>query len=212
MSISCIFDNFHKYFVVVIFMMNYLWPALILLSIVYAFLTQNTTTVSDAVFSSLENAVTLTLKMLGMLCFWSGMMQLAEKSGLTEKIARALSPLLRRLFPEIKNDKDAQSAISMNITANLFGIGNAATPLGIEAMKRLKKHTPASDTASNAMVLFVVLNTASIKLIPTTVAMLRHDAGSGAPMEILPVSLLVSFASCTAAILAAKLLERRSNG
>ena len=210
MSISCIFDNFHKYFVVVIFMMNYLWPTLILLSIVYAFLTQNTTAVSDAVFSSLENAVTL--KMLGMLCFWSGMMQLAEKSGLTEKIARALSPFLRRLFPEIKNDKDAQSAISMNITANLFGIGNAATPLGIEAMKRLKKHTPASDTASNAMVLFVVLNTASIKLIPTTVAMLRHDAGSAAPMEILPVSLLVSFASCTAAIVVAKLLGRRSNG
>lgn len=212
MSISCIFDNFHKYFVVVIFMMNYLWPALILLSIEYAFLTQTTTAVSDAVFSSLEDAVTLTLKMLGMLCFWSGMMQLAEKSGLTEKIARALSPFLRRLFPEIKNDKDAQSAISMNITANLFGIGNAATPLGIEAMKRLKKHTPASDTASNAMVLFVVLNTASIKLIPTTVAMLRHDAGSAAPMEILPVSLLVSFASCTAAIVVAKLLGRRSNG
>lgn len=193
-------------------MMNYLWPALILLSIVYAFLTQNTTAVSDAVFSSLEDAVTLTLKMLGMLCFWSGMMQLAEKSGLTQKIARALSPLLRHLFPEIKNDKEAQSAISMNITANLFGIGNAATPLGIEAMKRLKKHAPASDTASNAMVLFVVLNTASIKLIPTTVAMLRHDAGSAAPMEILPVSLLVSFTSCSAAIVVAKLLERRKDG
>lgn len=193
-------------------MMNYLWPALILLSIVYAFLAQNTTAVSDAVFSSLEDAVALTLKMLGMLCFWSGMMQLAEKSGLTEKIARALSPLLRRLFPEIKNDKEVQSAISMNITANLFGIGNAATPLGIEAMKRLKKQVPASDTASNAMVLFVVLNTASIKLIPTTVAMLRHDAGSAAPMEILPISLLVSFASCSAAIVVAKLLERRKDG
>lgn len=193
-------------------MMNYLWPALILLSIVYAFLTQNTTAVSDAVFSSLEDAVALTLKMLGILCFWSGMMQLAEKSGLTQKIACALSPLLRHLFPEIKNDKDAQSAISMNITANLFGIGNAATPLGIEAMKRLKKHAPASDTASNAMVLFVVLNTASIKLIPTTVAMLRHDAGSAAPMEILPVSLLVSFTSCSAAIVVAKLLERRKDG
>lgn len=193
-------------------MMNYLWPALILLSVVYAFLTQNTTAVSDAVFSSLEDAVALTLKMLGMLCFWSGMMQLAENSGLTQKIARALSPLLRRLFPEIKNDRDAQSAIFMNITANLFGIGNAATPLGIEAMKRLKKHAPASDTASNAMVLFVVLNTASIKLIPTTVAMLRHDAGSAAPMEILPVSLLVSFTSCSAAIVVAKLLERRKDG
>ena len=121
-------------------------------------------------------------------------------------------PVSPASFPEIKNDKEVQSAISMNITANLFGIGNAATPLGIEAMKRLKKHAPASDTASNAMVLFVVLNTASIKLIPTTVAMLRHDAGSGAPMEILPVSLLVSFASCTAAIVVAKLLGRRSNG
>lgn len=193
-------------------MMNFLWPALILLSIIYAFLTQNTTALSDAVFSSVQDAVTLTLKMLGMLCFWSGMMQLAEKSGLTEKIAHALSPLLRLLFPELRQDKEAQSAISMNITANLFGIGNAATPLGIEAMKRLKKHNPTSDTASNAMVLFVVLNTASIKLIPTTVAMLRYEAGSSAPMEILPVSLLVSLAACTFAIIVAKLLERRKNG
>lgn len=193
-------------------MMNILWPALILLSIFYAFLSQNTSALSDAVFSSLQDAVTLTLKMLGMLCFWSGMMQLAETSGLTKIIARALSPILRLLFPELRKDKDAQSAISMNITANLLGIGNAATPLGIEAMKRLKKHAPASDTASNAMVLFVVLNTASIKLIPTTVAMLRYENGSNAPMEIMPVSLFVSAVSCTVAILAAKLLERRKHG
>lgn len=193
-------------------MMNILWPALILLSIFYAFLSQNTSALSDAVFSSLQDAVTLTLKMLGMLCFWSGMMQLAEISGLTKIIARALSPILRLLFPELRKDKDAQSAISMNITANLLGIGNAATPLGIEAMKRLKKHAPASDTASNAMVLFVVLNTASIKLIPTTVAMLRYENGSNAPMEIMPVSLFVSAAACTVAILAAKLLERRKHG
>lgn len=193
-------------------MMNILWPALILLSIFYAFLSQNTSALSDAVFSSLQDAVTLTLKMLGMLCFWSGMMQLAETSGLTKIVARALSPILRLLFPELRKDKDAQSAISMNITANLFGIGNAATPLGIEAMKRLKKHAPASDTASNAMVLFVVLNTASIKLIPTTVAMLRYENGSNAPMEIMPVSLFVSAVACTVAILAAKLLERRKHG
>lgn len=193
-------------------MMNILWPALILLSIFYAFLSQNTSALSDAVFSSLQDAVTLTLKMLGMLCFWSGMMQLAETSGLTKIIARALSPILRLLFPELHKDKDTQSAISMNITANLLGIGNAATPLGIEAMKRLKKHAPASDTASNAMVLFVVLNTASIKLIPTTVAMLRYENGSKAPMEIMPVSLFVSAAACTVAILAAKLLERRKHG
>lgn len=193
-------------------MMNILWPALILLSIFYAFLSQNTSALSDAVFSSLQDAVTLTLKMLGMLCFWSGMMQLAETSGLTKIVARALSPILRLLFPELRKDKDAQSAISMNITANLFGIGNAATPLGIEAMKRLKKHAPASDTASNAMVLFVVLNTASIKLIPTTVAMLRYENGSNAPMEIMPVSLFVSAVACTVAILVAKLLERRKHG
>lgn len=193
-------------------MMNILWPALILLSIFYAFLSQNTSALSDAVFSTLQDAVTLTLKMLGMLCFWSGMMQLAETSGLTKIIARALSPILRLLFPELHKDKDTQSAISMNITANLLGIGNAATPLGIEAMKRLKKHAPASDTASNAMVLFVVLNTASIKLIPTTVAMLRYENGSNAPMEIMPVSLFVSAAACTVAILAAKLLERRKHG
>ena len=98
----------------------------------------------------------------------------------------------------------------MNITANLFGLGNAATPLGIEAMKRLKRHAPAMDTASNDMILFVVLNSACIRLIPTTVAMLRHDSGSQAPMEILPATLFVSFLSCTGAILLTKLLGRKS--
>lgn len=190
-------------------MMNYIWSGMIVLAIIFAVCSGNTQAVSDAVFSAADEAVTVTLKMLGMFCLWGGLMRVAQQAGLTDRFAKLLSPLLNRLFPGIRNDATAKSAVSMNITANLFGLGNAATPLGIEAMRRLKRHAPFQDTASNDMILFVVLNSACIRLIPTTVAMLRHDSGSHAPMEILPATLCVSFLSCAGAILLTKLLGRK---
>ncbi len=187
--------------------MNYIWPCMILLSILFACITGNVPAVGDAVFSSVTEAVSLTIKMLGMFCFWSGIMQIAKTSGLTSIISKLLSPLLKRIFPSIQNDDDTKNAVSMNITANLLGLGNAATPLGIEAMRRLQTHTANKAVASNDMVLFVVLNTACIRIIPTTAAMLRHEAGAAAPMDILPATLLTSLLSCTCGLVAARVFE-----
>lgn len=165
--------------------------------------------VGDAVFSSVTEAVTLAIKMLGMFCFWSGIMQIAKISGLTNIISKLLSPILKRILPSIQNDADTRNAVSMNITANLLGLGNAATPLGIEAMRKLQAHSTDKHIASNDMVLFVVLNTACIRLIPTTTALLRHEAGAAAPMDILPATLLTSLLSCTIGLIAARVFEGR---
>lgn len=188
-------------------MMNYIWPFLILLSILFAVCTGNILQVGNAVFTSVTEAVTLTIKMLGMFCFWSGMMQIAKASGLTDKISKLLSPVLNRIFPSIQNDVGTRNAVSMNITANLLGLGNAATPLGIAAMRRLQAQSEHKSVASNDMVLFVVLNTACIRLIPTTAAMLRHEAGAAAPMDILPATVLTSLLSCTIGLIAARAFE-----
>lgn len=188
-------------------MMNYIWPFLILLSILFAVCTGNILQVGNAVFTSVTEAVTLTIKMLGMFCFWSGMMQIAKASGLTDKISKLLSPILNRIFPSIRNDVETRNAVAMNVTANLLGLGNAATPLGIAAMRRLQAQSAHKSVASNDMVLFVVLNTACIRLIPTTAAMLRHEAGAAAPMDILPATVLTSLLSCTIGLIAARAFE-----
>lgn len=192
-------------------MMNYLWPAMIVLSILFSLFSGTSADVSNAVFSSVQDAVTLTLKMLGAFCFWGGFMRIAERAGITRGIAKLISPLLNRLFKSIRDDEDAKSAVSMNITANLLGLGNAATPLGIAAMHKLQKHNMDKSTAGNDMILFVVLNTACIRLLPTTVAMLRFESQSAAPMEILPATLLVSLCSCAAGIVAARAFERKGH-
>lgn len=190
-------------------MMNYIWPCLILFSIVFSVFSGNVLQLGDAVFTSVTEAVTLTIKMLGMFCFWSGIMQIAKASGLTDKISKLLSPVLNRIFPSIRNDVGTRNAVAMNVTANLLGLGNAATPLGIAAMRRLQAHSEKKNIASNDMVLFVVLNTACIRLIPTTAAMLRHEAGAAAPMDILPATVLTSLLSCTIGLIAARAFEGR---
>lgn len=140
------------------------------------------------------------------MCLWGGMMRIAEKGGLTELLSKALSPLMRLLFPKLKPDGPACRAILMNMAANFLGLGNAATPFGLKAMNELEKENPIPGTASNSMVVFVVLNTASIQLIPTTVATLRLQYGSAQPMRILPAVWAASFLTALAAVLMAKLL------
>ena len=192
-------------------MMNLLWSGLILLSVFYAFFTANTAETAVAVFSAAQDAVQLTLKMLGMFCFWGGIMEIAKQSGVTDMIEKMLSPLLNLLFKNHKNNQKVKGAIAMNMTANILGLGNAATPLGLEAMRRIKNAEHCNSIASNDMIVFVVLNTASIRLIPTTVAMLRVEAGSAAPMEILPVSAAVSLLSCGVGLLICRVAERFTN-
>lgn len=188
--------------------MNILWSVLVLISIAFSIMHATVADTAVAVFSAAQEAVELTLKMLGMFCFWDGIMKIAQRGGVTDCIQKMLTPLLNLLFPNHKNDDTVKRAIAMNMTANILGLGNAATPLGLEAMRRLKANERCKDTATNDMIRFVVLNTASIRLIPTTVAMLRFEAGSASPMEILPVSAIVSLLSCSVGLLICRAAER----
>ena len=188
--------------------MNILWSVLVLISIAFSIMHATVADTAVAVFSAAQEAVELTLKMLGMFCFWDGIMKIAQRGGVTDCIQKMLTPLLNLLFPNHKNDDTVKRAIAMNMTSNILGLGNAATPLGLEAMRRLKANERCKDTATNDMIRFVVLNTASIRLIPTTVAMLRFEAGSASPMEILPLSAIVSLLSCSVGLLICRAAER----
>lgn len=191
-------------------MMKYVFGGLIVLSVIIGFIRGDTAAVSDAAISSCADAVTLCLTLCGIICLWSGIMRIAQTSGLTEIIAKILSPLLKRLFKGISSGGKAMQYIVLNITANLLGLGNASTPFGIAAMKALEEEEKTSVYASDNMILFVVLNTASLQLIPTTAAALRLKAGSAAPMEILPAVWAVSAANVVLTVTAAKIMASRS--
>ena len=188
-------------------MMNAVLAGMLIFSVVSAAFGGNMEALSAAALSGCGEAVTLVISLTGMLCLWCGLMKIAQQCRLTEAVARLFRPLTRLLFPELPAGSPALQAICMNLSANLLGLGNAATPLGLAAMQELQKLSRRKDTASNAMVTFVVLNTASLQLIPTTCAVLRQQAGSAAPMEILPAVWLSSVASAAAALTLARLLR-----
>lgn len=189
-------------------MMKYVFGGLVLLSVIIGFAGGEAGTVSNALISSCSDAVTLCISLCGIICLWSGIMRVAQSSGLTSVIAKGLSPILTRLFKGISQKGEAMQFIILNITANLLGLGNASTPFGIAAVKALEKEEKTTDTASDNMILFVVLNTASLQLIPTTAAALRLKHGSAAPMEILPAVWIVSIANVLLTVLGAKLMGR----
>ena len=188
-------------------MMNAVLVGKLIFSVVSAAFGGNMEALSAAALSGCGEAVTLVISLTGMLCLWCGLMKIAQQCRLTEAVARLFRPLTRLLFPELPAGGPALQVICMNLSANLLGLGNAATPLGLAAMRELQKLNRQKDTASNAMVTFVVLNTASLQLIPTTCAVLRQQAGSAAPMEILPAVWLSSVASAAAALTLARLLR-----
>lgn len=178
---------------------------MISVSVAYAAATGSTTAVSNAIVSCGGDAVSLAITLAGGMAVWGGIMKIAEKSGLTEKLTALLRPALKLIFRGLKKDSAALKAIAMNVSANLLGLGNAATPLGIEAMKRLEEEERPESEATPNMVKLAVINACSAELIPTTVAVMRAKAGSAAPMEILPCVLAVSFASLVVALVAAEL-------
>lgn len=164
----------------------------ILLSLVFSAAHGQISELSNNILTASEGAVKLTLTLLGSMAFWGGVMRIAEKSGFTKKLAVLFRPILRKLFAGIAVDGKAFNSIVMNITANIIGMGNAATPLGIKAIKELAKEEGATDYATRNIISFVVINTASIQLIPTTIATLRAAHGSSVPMEILPSVIVTS--------------------
>lgn len=189
-------------------MMKWVFGALIIVSVVVGFINGGASEVSNAALSSCGDAVTLCITLCGVICLWSGIMRVAEKSGLVRAIAAAMSPLLKRLFRGISPSGKAMQYIVLNLTANMLGLGNASTPFGITAMRELEKEEKTDAVASDNMILFVVMNTASLQIIPTTVAALRLKNGSQSPMEILPCVWAVSLACVILAVSAAKILSR----
>lgn len=181
-------------------MLNYVWSGLVIISIICSVFLGNTEDLSKSLVDSGASSIELIITMAGIICLWTGIMKIAVESGLTSVFAKVFSPLLRPLFPNLDKDSDAFKSISMNISANLLGLGNAATPFGLKAMEQLHTLNNKADTASNEMVIFVVMNTASLQLLPTTLASLRQSYGSSAPFEII-VPVWISSACALAAAL-----------
>lgn len=193
-------------------MMNYIWCAAVLGSIVYSFFCGNAPQTVNAGITAASDCITSTLALAGMICMWSGIMKIAEQSGMSAVISRLLTPVTRRLFPRLNSDSAAVTNITMNITANLLGMGNAATPLGLKAMECLDRENGGSEYASDEMCIFTVLNTASFQLVPTTVISLRAAAGSQNPYEIILPIWLVSLFSLTAALISVKIMLKIKGG
>ncbi len=195
-------------------MLGYIWLGMILTSLICAFFTGQTEQLGAAVTTGADKAVRLLISMAGVMCLWSGIMKIADKSGITGAAARLMRPALSRLMPDYPAESEAMMAVSANITANILGLGNAATPLGIKAMKEMQRRNPLKDKANPSMIMFVVINTASLQLIPATCAALRAAAGSIAPYSILPQVWIASAGALTAGIAAVRLLcfRRNKNG
>ena len=181
--------------------------AMICTALVFGLLSGTLSAVSAAALDGARASVELMLAMCGMLCLWSGVMETMRRSGISEALSRLLRPLLGRLFPSALRDTETMDALTSNVSANLLGLGNAATPAGIRAAKGLRRLS-GQDTASDELCRLVVLNTASIQLLPTTVAALRASLGADAPFDILPAVWLSSLVSVAAGLLAARAFER----
>lgn len=186
--------------------MTWVWTGMVVLSLVFGLATGNLDAVANAALEGASSAVELSLSMAGVLCLWSGVMEVMNTCGLSSGLARAFRPVLRRLLPEASRDSETLAAVSANVSANLLGLGNAATPLGIRAARRMARG--CDGVASDELCLLVVLNTASIQLLPATIASVRSAAGSSSPFDILPAVWLSSALSVSVGLLSAKLFSR----
>jgi len=186
--------------------MAWIWTFFLLLSIACAAITGRTAEVSAAALEGAQSGMTLAIRLAGPLCLWSGLAHVMAQSGLTERLSRLLAPLLRRLFPETWQNKPAREALCGNLTANLLGLGNAATPLGVCAVRHMAQHSGGQ--ASDELCRLIVLNTASIQLLPTTVAALRAGLGAAAPFDLLPAVWFTSACSVCIGLLTAKVLAK----
>ncbi|PZR75830.1 MAG: nucleoside recognition protein, partial [Chthoniobacterales bacterium] len=189
-------------------MLNYIWLALVLLAVLIGGWNDRLKDVTDGAFDGAKTAVTIALGLIGVMALWLGVMRLAERSGLVQKIARALRPLMRRLFPQVPPHHPAMGAMVMNMAANMLGLGNAATPLGLRAMRDLESLNPRPGIATNAMCTFLAINTASVQLIPATAIAILAASGSTRPTAIVGTALLATLCAATTAIIAVKILEK----
>ena len=190
------------------FMLNYIWSGMILVSIAVSFVNGTADKVCTAICEGAETGITLALGIAGIMAFWTGIMKIAEESGLVKIIAGLFRPVIGFLFPEAKKDSSVCGSVAMNMTANFFGMGNAATPLGLNAMKKLSGYS-SKGKASNSMCMLAVVNSASIQLIPSTLIAVRSAMGSAAPSEIIVPIWIVSVATFAFGVLLCKFMGRK---
>ena len=183
-------------------LLNIIWPLFIILSFSFAILFGNLDALNQSIFASTAEAVSLSMTLLGTMCLWNGIMKIAANTSIMQKLTHLLTPCIHFLFPELKEDTEIQKQISMNMIANILGLGNAATPLGIQAMKSMQEKNPDKKVLTNAM---ATLNTASIQIIPTTVIAIRSSLGSQNPTSIIFPVWIATFCAAVAGVTATKL-------
>ena len=189
-------------------MINYIWFILIFLGILVAIFTGNGAEISTTIVESADSTVKFIIGLVGIMCFWCGVMKIAEKSGLTQKLARLMKPLLKFLFKDAGKDEKALGAIVMKLTANMMGLSNAATPFGIKAMEEMDRLNPNKGRASNDMALFLVMNAACIQLVPSTIISIRAAAGSSNPGAIILPAILSTASAAIVGVICCKILQR----
>ena len=190
-------------------MLNKIWPVFIILSFIYALLKSKMPELNDSIFNSCSQTVEMLLTFLGIMCMWNGIMQIIKETTLIDKIKKLLKPFMKFLFPELNKKSKSYEEMSMNIVANLLGLGNAATPLGLKAMQSLQEENENKETLSNTMIMFLVLNTASIQIIPTTIIAIRSSLGAENPAKIIVPVWISTILAASAGILTVKILSKR---
>lgn len=191
-------------------MVNWIWMGMIVVSVIFGAVNGKMEKVAEAAFGGAQTGVTVCLGLISILVFWMGLMRIAEDAGLVRKLANFMAPVVRKLFPDVPADHPAMGYILSNMSANLLGLGNAATPMGIKAMQELQKINPNPTVATPAMCTLLALNTASITLVPTTIIAIRMNFGSVHPAEIVAPTLLATLISTGAAILADRWYRRKN--
>lgn len=189
-------------------MLNYIWLALIILAVVLGGINGKIDDVTKAAIDAAGSSVTLAIGLIGLMALWLGIMKIAEESGLTALIARMIAPVMRWLFPEVPPDHPAMGSMMMNISANMLGLNNAATPLGLRAMEDLETLNKTPGTATNAMCMFLTINTAQVQLVPASMISLMASAGSKDPTAIIGTTFAATVISLAAGIATAKVLEK----
>lgn len=192
-------------------MVSAIWVTLIFIAIIYSLLTGNVETINNGILTHATSGVNLVLEMMPLIVLWTGIMKIAEEAGLLKVFAKALNPILSKLFPSLNKEHKALGYIASNIAANMLGLGSAATPFGLKAMEELQKDNPKKDTATEAMITFLVLNTGGVTLIPTTVIALRIMHGSIDATCIIITSILATAVSSISGLILDYLIRRKKH-
>lgn len=191
-------------------MLNFLWPILIIISFLFSLINGSIENINNSIFESIDKVINITITLAGTMCLWCGLMEIVKNTSLINKLKRLLRPFLNWLFPEVKNDEEAMENISINTIANIFGLGNASTPAGIKAMESLQKINNDKKSLSNSMMTLIVLNTASIEIIPTTVIAIRSSLNSQNPTDIIVPLWISTIVGTLTGIIVTKLIIKRS--